>query len=67
MINPTDINTVTQDKTPTTVHITQQPGYQTCQAWCAHCGTELDITDTVWLWEGNAYCDSQRCKPKRLR
>lgn len=67
LITPTDINTVTQDKTPTAIHMTQQPGYEVPDVHCAGCGRGVMMTETCWMWQGLTFCDSQTCKPVRGR
>jgi hypothetical protein len=59
---PIDLDTVTQDETPAVVHITQEKAV----ANCGTCGKALSMDATCWLWQGQAFCDSRKCKPRKL-
>lgn len=62
--DPQNINTVTDDKTPTATHTSKR--YDDIGAKCGKCGSPISILETCWIVGGLVYCDTDTCKPRKL-
>ncbi len=60
-----DIDTVTEDKTPTVTPTFEVHPAADGPDRCASCGETVSLTETAWLWRGRIFCDKIRCKPRR--